>query len=129
MLDKNLVHPIIGGKYLDRCATELSLNLGLTSGHVCLLPHLIVLPTCWPSKALRISTRQESSNSALVIRCALVLCTIQRKAAEHLAAHVPSIASENNYFTRKTTLLVRVPLGVVTLTNPVVLPAGTVVWM
>jgi hypothetical protein len=33
MLDKNLVHAIVGGKDLDCGAAELSVNLGLTRGH------------------------------------------------------------------------------------------------
>ena len=45
MLDKNLVHAIIGGKDPDRCSTELSVNLGktiddLTRRHGSLLPDL-----------------------------------------------------------------------------------------
>jgi hypothetical protein len=37
MLDKNLVHAIVGGKDLDGGSAELSVNLGLTRGHGCLL--------------------------------------------------------------------------------------------
>ena len=37
MLDKNLVHAIIGGKDLDSGSAELSVNLVLTRGHGSLL--------------------------------------------------------------------------------------------
>lgn len=40
MLDKHLVHAIIGGKYLDCSSVELSVNLVLTGGHGSLLPDL-----------------------------------------------------------------------------------------
>jgi len=40
MLDKHLVHAIIGGKDLDCGSAELSLNHGLTRGHGFLLPDL-----------------------------------------------------------------------------------------
>jgi hypothetical protein len=37
MFDKNLVHAIVGGKDLDGSSAELSVNLGLSGGHGCLL--------------------------------------------------------------------------------------------
>jgi hypothetical protein len=40
MFDKSLVHAIIGGKDPDCGSAELSVNLGLTRGHGCLLPDL-----------------------------------------------------------------------------------------
>jgi hypothetical protein len=40
MFDKNLVHPIIGGKDQHGGSAEWTVNLGLTGGHGSLLPDL-----------------------------------------------------------------------------------------
>src|ERR1022692_1449589 len=61
MLDKNLVHAIIGSKDLDRGSAELSVNrgfvkLGWTGGHGSLLLDLIILPSDNPRPIPRIRT-------------------------------------------------------------------------